>query len=157
MARSINISCLRHFSQPDVLSVRIAAATLVTLTLCLCAHGQASGHLKGTVRVASGAPVAGVVVIATNQVTGKWKRVRSGVDGHYSIQLSPGAYRVRGGAPHLAKFDKDKNYGEFAISRGEALENVIIEAGKETVVDIPLDQVEVEEIKKETGDKPTGY
>src|SRR6185295_11998209 len=86
-----------------------------------------------------------------------WKRVRSGPDGRYSFSLLPGAYRLRVGAPHAAKFDKDKNYGDFTIARGEALENVIIEGGKETVVDIPLDQVEIKEIPRAVSDKPTGH
>ena len=135
----------------------VASATLLTPAIVISGFAQGSGRLQGTVRVASGAPIAGVSVIATNQVTGKWKRVRSGVDGRYSFSLSPGAYRLRVGAPHFAKFDKDKNYGDFTIARGEALENVIIESGKETVVDIPLDQVETKEIAREPGDKPTGH
>src|SRR3979409_622840 len=88
--------------------------------------GQGSGSLKGTVRVASGAPVPGVVIVATNQVTGKWKRPRSGADGMYAFRLSAGAYRLKVSAPHVARFNKDKNYGEFALARGEALENVIV-------------------------------
>lgn len=137
--------------------------TLIVLGSAVLLHavgasvlGQGSGGIKGTVRVASGAPVTGVVVIATNQVTGKWKRTRSGVDGMYSLRLSGGAYRLKVAAPHVAKFDKDKNYGEFAIARGEALENVIVEAGKETVVDIPLDQIEVTVIPRQPSAKPTG-
>jgi hypothetical protein len=107
--------------------------------------------------VASGAPIAGVAIVATNQVTGKWKRTRSGADGTYSVQLPEGAYRLKVSAPHIARFDKNKNYGEFAIPRGQVLENVIVERGKETLVDIPLDQVEVKETKSEAGDKPAGY
>ncbi len=118
--------------------------------------GQQSGRLNGTVRVASGAPAPNVTVIVTNQVTGKWKRVRSNADGTYNFRLEAGAYRLKVAAPHVAKFDKDKNYGEFAIPRGETLENVIVEGGKDTVVDIPLDQVELKEIPKEGGDEPTG-
>jgi hypothetical protein len=116
-----------------------------------------SGRLKGKVHVASGAPVPGVAVIVTNQVTGKWKRARTKAGGIYSFQLSAGAYRLKVSAPHLAAFDENKNYGDFAIPRGEALENVIIEAGKEIVVDIPLDQVEIKEIPGQAGDKPTGH
>ena len=118
---------------------------------------QGSGNIKGTVRVASGAPVSGVAVIATNQVTGKWKRTRSDAEGKYSLRLSAGAYRLKVGAPHVAKFDKDKNYGDFAIARREALENVIVEAGNDTVVDIPLDQVELKVIPPGTDDRPTGH
>ena len=119
--------------------------------------GQQSGRIHGTVRVASGAPAPNIIVIVTNQVTGKWKRVRSNADGTYTFRLEAGAYRLRVGARrNVAKFDKDKNYGEFAIPRGEALENVIVEAGKDTVIDIPLDQVELKEIPKQARDKPTG-
>src|SRR6267143_1002419 len=135
----------------------VAAAALSTPFFVASGFAQGTGRLQGTVRVVSGAPSAGVVVIVTNQVTGKWKRVRSGADGHYSFSLLPGAYRLRVGAPQAAKFDKDKNYGDFTIARGEALENVIIEAGKETVIDIPLDQVEIKEIPRAPGDKPTGH
>ncbi|MEP6570513.1 MAG: carboxypeptidase-like regulatory domain-containing protein [Acidobacteriota bacterium] len=120
------------------------------------AQAQSSSHIRGTVRVASGAPAPGVTVIVTNQVTGKWKRMRSSADGVYSFRLVAGAYRLRVAAPHVAKFDKDKNYGEFAIPRGDALENVIVEAGNDTVVDIPLDQAELKEIPAQPGDKPTG-
>ena len=130
--------------------VTIAAAGVL-------AHAQSSGRLKGKVHVATGAPAPGVEVIVTNQVTGKGKRTRSNSDGLYSFQLSAGAYRLKVSAPHLAAFDKNKVYGDFAIPRGEALENVIIEAGKEIVVDIPLDQAEIKEIPKQAGDKPTGH
>src|SRR5205823_756692 len=135
----------------------VASAALSTPLFVISGFAQGSGRLQGTVRAGSEAPIAGVVVIATNQVTGKWKRVRSGVNGHYSFSLSPGAYRLRVGAPQTAKFDKDKNYGNFTIARGEALENVIIAASTETVIDIPLDQVETKEIARAPGDKPTGH
>ncbi len=135
----------------------VAAATLSTPFFIASGFAQGTGRLQGTVRVASGAPIAGVAVIVTNQVTGKWKRVRSGAGGRYSFSLPAGAYRLRVSAPQAAKFDKDKNYGDFTIVRGEALENVIIEAGKETVIDIPLDQVEIKEIPRAPGDKPTGH
>lgn len=131
---------------------------LLAPALSISVMGQSSGRLKGTVRVASGAGVAGVVVIATNQVTGKWKRTRSNADGAYSFQLTPGAYRLKVTAPHVAAFKKDKDYGEFAIPKGNALENVIVEPAKETLVDIPLDQVELKQIPKpESGDTPTGH
>ena len=89
---------------------------LLTHVFALSVLGQSSGSIKGTVRVASGAPVSGVTVIATNQVTGKWKRTRSDAEGNYSFRLSAGAYRLKVTAPHVAKFDKDKNYGEFALA-----------------------------------------
>lgn len=135
----------------------IASTVLLIHAFGLSAFGQGAGSITGSVRVASGAPTSGIVVVATNQVTGKWKRTRSNAEGKYSLRLSAGAYRLRVRYPHVAKFDKDKNYGDFALARGEALENVIVEAGKETVVDIPLDQVELKEIPRQPGDTPTGH
>ncbi|MEK6280471.1 MAG: carboxypeptidase-like regulatory domain-containing protein [Acidobacteriota bacterium] len=120
-------------------------------------QGQSSGRLKGTTRVASGAPAPGVQVVVTNQVTGKWKRTRSNNEGQYSFQLPAGAYRLRVNPPHVAKFEKDKNYGEFSFPKGDTLENVIVEPGKDIVVDISLDQVEIKEIPKPSADKPTGH
>ena len=61
------------------LSVRVALAPLLLFIFCTSAIAQGSGTLKGSVRLASGAPAPGVSVVATNQVTGKWKRTRSGV------------------------------------------------------------------------------
>ena len=58
------------------------------------AMGQGSGSIKGTVRVDSGAPVPGVTVIVTNQVTGKWKRARSDAGGLYSFRLEIGRAHV---------------------------------------------------------------
>src|SRR5688572_568253 len=143
--------------QKITLMVRCFLVLTTMITPVVLAQGQKSGRLKGTVRVASGAPVPGVQVVVTNQVTGKWKRTRANTDGVYSFELSAGAYRLRVNPPHVAKFDKDKNYGEFSIPKGDTLENVIVEPGKDTVVDIPLDQVEIKEIPKQPDDKPTGY
>ena len=82
--------------------IRIITLTVLVLASSLCALGQSSGHLKGTVRGASGAAVSGVTVVATNQVTGKWKRMRSSADGLYSFRLVAGAYRLRVAAPNAA-------------------------------------------------------
>jgi hypothetical protein len=105
---------------------------------CLLVPGQGTGRLKGVVHTSSGAPAPGAVIVVTNQVTRKVKRVRSEGDGSYSLSLSSGAYRITLDQPNTAQFDKDKNYGAFAIVRGDTLENVVIEAGKDTVIDIAI-------------------
>jgi carboxypeptidase family protein len=114
------------------------ALMLLVMASCFPVFGQESGRLRGVVRGPTGAPVAGAVVVVTNQVTRKVRRVSSATDGSYSVSLEAGAYRVTLDQPNVAQFDKDKNYGDFAIVRGDTLENVIITPGKETVVDIPL-------------------
>ncbi len=133
------------------------ACALLGHTLASSVSAQNNGRLKGVVRVASGTAVSGVAVVATNQVTGKWKRTRSNNIGAYSFELKPGAYRLKVAAPHVAKFDRDKRYGEFAIPRGDVLENVIVEPGTETVVDIGLDEIEIKEIPAAPRDRPTGH
>ena len=137
--------------------VRILSIASILIAVSCDALGQGSGRFNGTIRVASGAPVPNVQIVVTNQITGKWKRMRSNSEGKYSFQLPAGAYRLRLNAPHQAKFESGKDYGEFSIAKGDVLENVIVEAGKEIVVDIPLDQVESKEIPRAPGDRPTGH
>jgi hypothetical protein len=131
--------------------IQIIGLVLLTIASCFGIAGQDTGRIKGVVREAGGAPAAGAVVVATNQVTRRVRRTRSGADGTYSIQLTSGAYRISLAPPHVAKFDKDKNYGDFAISRGDTLENVIVEPGKEASIDIFLAEKQSEEKKDATG------
>jgi hypothetical protein len=138
-------------------AILIALAALMLAAFAASATAQGNGRIKGVVRAVSGAPVAGVTIVATNQVTGKWKRVRSSATGSYSIQLPAGAYRLTVVPPRVAKFDKDKDYGAFTLVRGDALENVIVETGKDAPVDIPLDQVELKEIMAQPEDQPLGH
>jgi hypothetical protein len=119
-------------------SFKIAASTLLIFASCLSVFAQESGRLKGVVLTSTGEPAARAVVVVTNQVTRQTRRTRTSSGGNYSLQLPAGAYRISLEDPHVAQFDKDKNYGQFAIVRGATLENVIIDPGKETVVDIPL-------------------
>ena len=118
--------------------IQFTGLFLLTIASCFGIAGQSTGRIKGVVREADGAPAAGVVVIVANQVTRRVKRTPGRADGTYLVQLKPGAYRISLAPPHVAKFDKDKNYGDFAISRDDSLENVIVEPGKETSVDILL-------------------
>jgi hypothetical protein len=126
-------------------TARIGIAVCLLMASAICAPGQKRGRITGIVRDASGAPVQQVIVVATNQVTGRAERAASKADGRYSIQLSPGAYRITVDAPHAAKFEKSVGYGGFTIARGDALENVIVGSDKDTPLDIQVEQ------RKETG------
>ena len=119
-------------------SFQTAALTFLIMASCLSVCAQQSGRLKGVVRTSAGGPAAGAVVMVTNQVTRQTRRARTGADGGYSFKLPAGAYRLTLDQPNTAQFDKDKNYGDFAIVRGDTLENVVIEPDKEMVIDIAI-------------------
>jgi Carboxypeptidase regulatory-like domain len=121
-------------------SLPFAFAILLTTVCALSSQAQNTGRISGVVRAPSGELAPGVTVILKNQVTRKEKRTRTGADGTYSFAVTAGAYRLSVAPPDLALFDKDKNYGDFAIVRADTLENLIVESGKNVTVDIPLVQ-----------------
>jgi len=122
-------------------STRQSAATVCFLiTAFVCAVGQSNGSLEGVARDTSGTKVAGVTIVFTNQVTSEIRRAATDANGMYSIQLPPGAYRVTVEPPYRAKFEKEKNYGQFALPRDEALENLIIETGKRASLDLVVEK-----------------
>ncbi len=137
------------------------ASRIILLTLLLAVavqtYGQGRGRVSGVVRNASGAPVAGATVVLTNQTTSQIKRSQSKQNGAYSIQVSPGAYRLSVEPPYAAKFDKDKDYGPFTRARGDTLENVIVDPGKEVTIDIPLEETKPASINERVPDQPTGF
>jgi len=59
--------------------------------------------------------------------------------------------------PYAAKFDKDKDYGPFTRARGDTLENVIVDPGKEVTIDIPLEETKPASINERGPDQPTGF
>jgi hypothetical protein len=105
--------------------------------LTICAFAQKGGSLSGTVQGG-----AGVTVVATNQVTSRVARARTTTDGKYSMKLDAGAYRLSVDPPYVPKFDPGKNYGQHALIRDDSLENVMVVAGKETVIDFAVEKKE---------------
>jgi hypothetical protein len=148
---------MRGQSLPPV-SPRILLLLILTAVAGSSVLAQSQGRITGAVHNAAGAAAAGVIVVATNQVTTRVKQGKANADGSYSISLRPGAYRITVQAPYAAKFDKDKNYGQFALARGDRLENVIVEAGKDTVVEIVVEEIKPAAAAAETDrEGPTGY
>src|SRR3990172_6878136 len=133
--------------------------TLVLFVLCteLAVLGQGSGRICGVVRNASGAAVGGVSIVATNQVTSRAKRTQSRSEGTYSLKLPAGAYRITVEPGYVARFEKDKNYGDFAIPRGDTVENIIVTADQETKLDIGVEEKKEEALVSPASDAPTGH
>ncbi|MEO8434762.1 MAG: carboxypeptidase-like regulatory domain-containing protein [Pyrinomonadaceae bacterium] len=140
---------------PSFVSKITPAVTMVFVLAC-SVSAQSQGRLNGVVRTTSGVAIAKVIVVATNQVTGRDKRARSGNDGRYSLQLNAGAYRISVQGNYAAKFDKNKDYGQFVIPRPDTLENVVITPGKETAIDITVEEKKRVDPAERT-DKPTGH
>ncbi|HYU77346.1 MAG TPA: TonB-dependent receptor [Vicinamibacterales bacterium] len=109
------------------LSLAVMAAVL--LVVPGTAHAQ-NGRIGGTVRDASGDPVAGVTVRAQGPAaTG---RATTAADGSYTIaDLSPGTYSVTASLPGL---------------RAQVRQNVVVRANSETSLDIVMQAVELEAV-----------
>jgi hypothetical protein len=113
-----------------------AVIALAMLAFATAASGQKRSTISGTIQP----PIAGVTAVATNQVTSNVTRTNVAADGHYSLKLRPGAYRLSVELPYIAKFDKAKNYGEHALIRDDSLENVIVREGQETKIDFSVEK-----------------
>ncbi len=103
-----------------------------------------------------------LTVVAVNQVTTKSTRVRTDAQGSFSLKLPAGAYRVSLEAPARAEFKTGTFYGPYAIPRGDAVENILIEAGRDTQLDITLAKPEEKSAPGERapsaeGDNPVGF
>lgn len=143
---------------PSSLPVFIIRSILILLFMLspLCVIAQSRGELRGTVRDKSGAATSGVIVVVTNQVTSRVRRVRTSSDGSYHFNLGAGAYRLTVLHPHLATFAADGKYGDFTLVRGSALENVIVEAGQSMVIDIQVERTKLAAITSQKS-RPTGH
>jgi hypothetical protein len=121
--------------------ISTACAALLMLAVAPTTAAQERGRLAGRVTPqirASPAGLLNAVVVAVNQVNGRTYRARTHADGAYSLRLPAGAYRVSLEAPDRALFDRDGKYGPLAIPRGDYVENIGVEPGRETALDITL-------------------
>jgi hypothetical protein len=121
---------------------KLIVPTVLFFTGALSALAQTSGgRLVGKVTDADGKPVAGVVVVATNQSTTRSESDRTGSDGVYSMKLGAGAYRITVEPPHRAAFERGRaEYGVFANTicatagkNCQTLENIIIDGGERKI------------------------
>jgi Carboxypeptidase regulatory-like domain len=118
-----------------------ACVVLLLFAAAPAANAQERGRLAGRVLDSPGTlpkGVADVTVVAVNQVSARAYRARTKADGTYSLALPAGAYRVRLDAPFKASFDSKGKYGPYALARGDAVENIGVEPGRDTALDIVL-------------------
>ena len=128
----------QHFLAPFV------RASLIALALHAAAppaRAQQKGRISGVVRDAAKAPVAGARVTAINQVTTRREAARTSGAGRFDFKLPAGAYRILVDAPGALTFDR---------------ENVIVEPGKESTVEVELKAAEKTEAAARVVDPTKG-
>lgn len=161
-------------------TARVIGVVCLILAATICAFAQQKGRLSGMVVNQAKAPVAGVVVVATNQVSRRTHRTKSNSAGQYSLSLPTGAYRITVEAPYVARFLRVSNLPERqyvttttpyaatfpeekdykARNFNDSQENVIIEEGKETKLDLPAEIPKEEKLpvnQRDKQEKPLGY
>jgi hypothetical protein len=121
---------------------RVSIIRTTTALVFLLATPHALAQKRGTIKGAVTPATPGVVVQALNQITSETTRAKTAADGRYEIRVPAGAYRISVQAPYIAKFDKSKNYGEHALIRTDALENVIVAEGMPTSIDFTVEKFE---------------
>lgn len=160
--------------------IRVSSLVCLLLASIVCAFAQQKGRLSGVAINQAKAPLAGVVIVVTNQVNRRSHRTKTDAKGEYELSLPAGAYRIKVEAPHVARFlrisnlperqyvmagetyaaefpsEKDYKAGNF----NDAQENVIVVDGKETKLNIPVEIPKEEKPSvnpNDKQDKPTGY
>ena len=107
---------------------------LVVLIALVCGAPRLAlaqnGRIRGVVRDASGDPLAGVGVRATNQRTGLSSRATTAGDGSYTISgLAAGTYTVSGSMPGLRSVSQNVQLAaDAAVSLDLVLQPVTLEA-----------------------------
>jgi hypothetical protein len=131
---------------------RLGLAAACIFVMFTAASAQKRGKIEG--RITSASPDISVVVM--NQVTSRVTRARVNADGSYSMSVRPGAYRISVARPYVARFDQAKSYGEHALIRDDALENVIVNEGKTTTIDFAVEKIKEEPLVSGPPRKPLG-
>lgn len=141
-------SCKKMFT----LLKRAALLWGLALLSVAATMGQ-DGTITGKVLNKDGGALAGVTVVATNQVTSATHRDKTGNDGSFSLKVKAGAYRISVGQPFVARFPGDgRNPAEvrsgtpqdFAYPTGTDLgrrsqDNIIVEPGAVTTLTFRVD------------------
>jgi hypothetical protein len=157
---------------------RIGLLLSCLLLSMLVVAGQQRGRVTGTTLNQAKSPVAGVVVIITNQSTRRVTRTRSDSSGQYAVRLGAGAYRIEvappsvarflqkpgappersyvtADAPYLAEFPSESNYKDQNYVALQ--ENVLVEDGKDTRLNIPVETLKPPLVNDVRENQPAGY
>src|SRR5436190_8820813 len=117
-----------------------ALALAMALFLPTLAFGQSQSALSGTVADASGSPVPGVTVTATNPETGLVRTTVTAADGTYRFpSLPPGTYKV---------------IAELSGFATVTTENVVLNVASERELNVALKQASVTEAITVTAEAP---
>ena len=77
-------------------NIRLSLQLLAVFLIALCAFGQGTTSVVGTVTDPSGAVVPGAALVIENVATGITRETESDQSGGYRfLQLAPGAYRLK--------------------------------------------------------------
>ncbi|MEP6922890.1 MAG: carboxypeptidase-like regulatory domain-containing protein [Pyrinomonadaceae bacterium] len=145
----------------------IVFAALLASNFTLSLAQQQSGKLSGVVTDAQEKPLAGISVVAVNQVTTRRKMDKTDANGRYSFDLPAGSYRLVAEPPFAARFDRSrlKDYGKFANlicddtkKKCAALENVLVAGDAETKIDFAVEEIKfVDTAAAPDRGEPTGF
>jgi hypothetical protein len=130
--------------------------TTAALVFMLAINASISAQKRGTIGGTVTPPTPGIVIEARNQVTSRILRTNIRADGHYTLRVPAGAYRISVMAPYVARFDKGKNYGEHTLIRDDALENVIVNEGHATIIDFAIEKPAQKVLDTNTDREPLG-
>lgn len=131
---------------------RFGFAAACLFVMFTTASAQKRGKIEGKITPTS----ADITVVVVNQVTSRVTRSRTNADGHYSVSVRPGAYRVSVARPYVARFETAKNYGEHTLIRDVSLENVIVGEAKTTTIDFAVEKIKEEPLTSVAPRKPLG-
>ena len=143
-----------------MLSRLAVAIVLVALASSSRAWAQTENRITGVVRDASGAGIPGATVTVTNQTTKDSKTAITGIDGSYSVSVTPGQYSVAAASAGFRRTAQDVDIAAGASKQLDFLlptqltEEVTVTATKreQTILDVPFSvAAPTEEMLRERG------
>lgn len=122
---------------------RLVVAVAVALVLTTAASGlaqQGTSELRGRALDQQGASMPGVPIVITNQDNGQFREATTGTDGAFLLSgMVPGTYTVRAELTGFKKYET---------------QNVRLEVGRSTLLEIRLELGTIEESVTVTGEAP---